>query len=140
LSFDKSLVLVLVLVGNSAVTMESSLKIIMSERGKELAVVSSHKYRFLRKRKDELLKWICYDKRCYASILTDVKKTQVYFRNRRTQTYEAITSQNIDRQVLRENCKRKASDSISTIDTKVLIYSLCVLLLYFIYLNILYCF
>ncbi|CAI6361092.1 unnamed protein product [Macrosiphum euphorbiae] len=60
--------------------MESSLKIIMSERGKELAVVSSHKYRFIRKRKDELLKWICYNKSCYASILTDVKKTQVFHR------------------------------------------------------------
>jgi len=57
--------------------MENSLKIILSERGKELAVVSSHKYRFIRKPKDELLKWICYNKNCYASILTDANKTQV---------------------------------------------------------------
>lgn len=70
--------LVLVLLSKSAVIiMENSLKIILSERGKELAVVSSHKYRFIRKPKDELLKWICYNKNCYASILTDANKTQV---------------------------------------------------------------
>lgn len=99
--------------------MENSLKIIMSERGKELVVVSSHKYRFIRKRKDELLKWICYNKSCYASILTDVKKTQV-IKVIGEHKHEAITSQNIDRQVLRENCKRKASDSISTRPSKII--------------------
>jgi len=37
--------------------MENSLKIIMPKRGKELGVIfHTHKYCFIRKRKDELLK------------------------------------------------------------------------------------
>ena len=74
----------------------------MSERGKELGVVSSYKYRFIRKCKVELLKWICYSKSCYTSILTDVKKTQV-IAVIGEHKHEAITPQNIDRQVLRKN-------------------------------------
>jgi hypothetical protein len=99
--------------------MENSLKIIISELGKELAVVSSHKYCFIRKRKDELLKWICYNKSFYASILTDVKKTQG-IAGIGEHKHEAITPQNIDCQVLRENCKRKAGDSISTLPSKII--------------------
>lgn len=99
--------------------MENSLKIILSERGKELAVVSSRKYRFIRKRKDELLKWICYNKNCYASILTDANKTRVNAVIGE-HNHEALNNQTIDRQILRENCKRKAADSISTRPSKII--------------------
>ncbi|VVC26249.1 Hypothetical protein CINCED_3A009752 [Cinara cedri] len=34
--------------------------------------------------------------------------------------HEAVTPQNIDRQVLRENCKRKANESISTRSSKII--------------------
>lgn len=53
-----------------------SLKVI-SERGKELAVVSSYKYRFIRQLKDRLLKWLCFNKSCYAKYLTYIIKSQV---------------------------------------------------------------
>jgi len=50
-------------------------KIILSERGKELILHKTNKYRFRRQRRDGIMKWLCTNKDCSASILTtSVKK------------------------------------------------------------------
>lgn len=89
--------------------MNCKFKIVMSECGKELAVFSCHKFRFIRPRNDGLLKWLCSNKRCYARISIDVNKLQVNAVIGEN-NHEEITPRNIERQVLRRNCKRKASD------------------------------
>jgi len=51
------------------------MEVIISERGKEL---SNIKYSFVIKRKDGLIKWVCTDKNCSASILTTADKSSLH--------------------------------------------------------------
>lgn len=46
-------------------------KIIQCERGVNLILLDSNKYRFIRKRKDTRMKWKCSNNICFAIILTD---------------------------------------------------------------------
>lgn len=57
--------------------MESSLKIVISERKKELGVILFYKYRSIRKCKNGLLKSLYTNKYCYAGILIDVNRFQI---------------------------------------------------------------
>jgi hypothetical protein len=45
-------------------------QIILSERGKELILHKTNKYRFRRQWIDGIIKWLCTNKDCSASILT----------------------------------------------------------------------
>jgi len=49
-----------------------TIKIITSERGKDLALVGTDKYRFIRQRKDGQVKWLCTNRTCYTSICQSV--------------------------------------------------------------------
>jgi len=55
--------------------MENTLEIIKSEKGNDLALVNTCKYRYIRQRNDGKVKWKCIHKTCSASILTDSKHT-----------------------------------------------------------------
>ncbi|KAF0767896.1 FLYWCH-type domain-containing protein [Aphis craccivora] len=74
----------------------SRIELITSERGKELASVNLYKHRFLDyRKKDGTLKWRCStNKNCTAIIFST--------------------------QILRENCKRKAKESISCRPVKII--------------------
>ena len=85
----------------------------MSEKGKELVLLNNFKYCFIKKRKDGYIKWVYTDKNCTASFLTTADKTSLH---QSTGEYKhlVISQQQIERQILRDNCKRKAYDDIST--------------------------
>jgi len=60
--------------------MENSIKLIESEKGKQLVLLNFNKYRHvrtLRTRKDGMHKWLYRVKTCYASIVTDAHKTSI---------------------------------------------------------------
>jgi len=58
--------------------MENLLEIIKSEKGNDLALVNTCKYRHTRQRNDGKVKWRCIHKTCTASILTDSKHTILF--------------------------------------------------------------
>jgi hypothetical protein len=91
----------------------NAIKIIRSERGEDLVLLGNNKYRFIRKRKDTRLKWKCSNNKCTASILTDTEK-KVLIQRLGKHYHSDIPISTIERQVVRENCKRKAVDCIST--------------------------
>jgi len=74
--------------------------------------LDNFKYCFVRKRKDGYIKWPRTDKNCNASIVTIADKKSLY---QSTGEYKHLVNsqQKIERHILRENCKRKADDSIS---------------------------
>jgi len=94
-----------------------TIKIITSERRKNLALVGTNKYRFLWQRKDGQVKWLCTNRTCYASILSDSGRSKVL-----SMLYEhrhiLNTMEKIEHQILRKSYKRKADDSISVIGKK----------------------
>lgn len=86
--------------------MENELRIILSERGEELVIYNSNKYRFIRQRQDKMIKWRCSKNKCTASILSDSDKRSAIEILGKHNHSDILTS-TIERQVLRENCKRK---------------------------------
>lgn len=90
----------------------------MSERNKEQAVVGGHKYRLVgRRHEDGLLKWRCSnDKYCYAFIYTGPDKSAVLDRTGKHRGHVPAAAQpgRVQMQVLRENCKRRASEMRTT--------------------------
>lgn len=99
--------------------MDSSIKIISSERGKDLILIDTHKYRFRHQRKDGYIKWLCTNKKCGASILTTPDKKSVH-ESRGEHMHVNNTVQKIERQILRENCKRKCENNLSAKPLKIL--------------------
>jgi len=97
----------------------NEIKIIRSERGKDLVLLDGNKYRFIRKRKDTRLKWKCSNHKCTASILTDSEK-KLLIQRLGKHYHSDIPTCTIERQVVRENCKRKAVDCISTKPNKII--------------------
>jgi hypothetical protein len=91
----------------------NEIKILRSEQGEDLVLLDNNKYRFIRKRKDTRLKWRCSNNKYTASILTDTEKKVLIQRLSKHFHFE-IPISTIERQVVRENCKRKAVDCIST--------------------------
>jgi len=83
-----------------------TIKIITSEQGKDLALVGTKKYSFIRQRKDGQVKWLCTNRTCYASILSESGRSKVLSmlgKHRHINTMEKI-----EHRILQENCKRKA--------------------------------
>ncbi|XP_029345323.1 uncharacterized protein LOC100568833 isoform X1 [Acyrthosiphon pisum] len=64
-------------------------------------------------------KWLCTVKTCYASIVTDAHKTSIV-NNIGEHTHESNSEVKIERQILRENCKRQAADGSSTQPIKII--------------------
>ena len=91
----------------------------MSERGKNLTLVGTDKYRFIRQRKDGQVKWLCTNRTCYASILLDSGRSKV-LSMLGEHRHILNTMEKIEHQILRENCKRKADDSISSRPSKII--------------------
>lgn len=102
----------------------NKIKIILSERGKELANVGEFKYRFIGVRnKGELLKWRCTKNDCTATIYSGQEKNIVLQSNGQ-HNHEGNSLNKIQRQVLRENCKRRAEESISMQPLKLIRHEL----------------
>lgn len=83
--------------------MENKIKLIISEKENPLALLNLQKYRLIRIRKDGFKKWLCTKNSCYASISTNgllVHETK----NEHNHCENSI--QSVERQILRENCKR----------------------------------
>lgn len=53
------------------------IQLISFERGQELILIDTFKYRFRRQRKDGCMKWLCTNKNCSVSILTTPDKKTV---------------------------------------------------------------
>ncbi|KAF0750583.1 Uncharacterized protein FWK35_00021770 [Aphis craccivora] len=83
------------------------------QRNKELAVVNGYKHRFVGVRKcDQLLKWRCSsDKNCTAFIFSNLEK-KIVLDSKGIHNHPADTPNKIEKQVLRENCKRRAEESL----------------------------
>jgi hypothetical protein len=64
-------------------------------------------------------KWLCTIKTYYASIVTDAHKTSIVSINSE-HMQEPNSDKKIERQILRENCKRQAEDGISTRPIKII--------------------
>jgi len=94
-------------------------KIITSERGKELALLNNDKYSYVRTRKDGLMKWKCSNNSCSASLLTKIDKT-FHSSNGKHVNHASNNNEKIERQILRENCKRKAEENTSTRPLKII--------------------
>lgn len=97
----------------------NEIKMIKSERGEDLILLDNNKFRFIRKRKDTRMKWKCSNNICTTSILTDLEKKTIIERLGK-HNHSNIPTSTIERQVVRENCKRKAVDSISTKPNKII--------------------
>lgn len=64
---------------------------------------------------------ICIVKTCYASIVTNANtNSTVCIQYKCIHTYKLYSDVKIERQVLWENCKRKADDGISTRPIKII--------------------
>ncbi|KAF0704638.1 Uncharacterized protein FWK35_00034149 [Aphis craccivora] len=101
------------------------IRLITSERGGNLIVFNNHKYRFIRRRKDNIEKWTCTNNKCTASLL--VEKVEKNGENQLSvkevlgeHFHSTIATSKIERQVLKENCKRKAVESVSTRPVKII--------------------
>uniref|UniRef100_A0A2S2PU04 Uncharacterized protein n=2 Tax=Schizaphis graminum TaxID=13262 RepID=A0A2S2PU04_SCHGA len=97
------------------------IRIVMSERNKELAVVNGYKHRFVGVGKcDQLLKWRCSsDKNCTAFIFSNLEK-KIVLDSKGIHNHPADTPNKIEKQVLRENCKRRAEESVSSKPIKII--------------------
>jgi len=96
------------------------IQIIMSEKGKELVLLyNNFKYCFVRKRKDGYIKWVCTNKNCTANIVTTADKKSLH-QSTGGHIRLVNSQQKIERQILRENCKRKADYNISTRPLKII--------------------
>jgi hypothetical protein len=106
------------------------IKIITSECGKDLALTGSNKYRFIRQRKDGLIKWLCTQSTCYASILTNSGCSKIKSMLGE-HNHILITKEKIEHLILRENCKCKADDSISIRPSKIILYIIMCLFMFY---------
>ena len=97
--------------------MENKVNFIISEKGKPLVLLNLHKYRFIRERKDGMKKWSCTKKTCYASILTN---GEYVYETINEHSHTENSKQSIERQVLREGCKRKSNDTICVRPIKII--------------------
>jgi len=99
-----------------------NIRILSSERSGNLIVFNSHKYCFIRLRKVyNIEKWTCTNNKCTASLLIEnigenksIKEILV------EHCHSTIATSKIERQVLRENYKRKVADSVSTKPVKII--------------------
>lgn len=89
----------------SEIKMENNMNVIISERGKQLILLNNNKYSCARNRQDGLTKWKCTKKNCTASIVTTINKVTLE-ETIDEHNYAIDTPQKIERQILRENCKR----------------------------------
>ncbi|CAI6348819.1 unnamed protein product [Macrosiphum euphorbiae] len=98
----------------------SEIKVILSERGKELAYVGTFKYRFIGSiKKGELLKWRCTKNNCTAMIYSGPDKN-IVIKSSGQHKHKGNSPNKLERQVLRENCKRRAEESLSTQPLKLI--------------------
>lgn len=97
--------------------MENKVNFITSEKGKPLVLLNLHKYRFIRERKDGIKKWLCTKKSCYASILTNGEYVHETINEHH---HPENSQQSIERQVLREACKRKSNNTICVRPIKII--------------------
>lgn len=97
--------------------MVNEIQLITSERGKPLALLDLFKYRLIRTRKDGYTKWLCTQKSCHASIVTN---GLLIHEMTNQHNHSENTIQSVTRQVLRENCKRKANSSNSIQPIKII--------------------
>ncbi|CAI6371606.1 unnamed protein product [Macrosiphum euphorbiae] len=93
----------------------------MSEGNKELAVVNDYKHRFVGVRKcDQLLKWRCSsDKNCTTFIFSNSEK-KIVLDSKGEHNHPDDTPNKIEKQVLTENCKRRAEESVSSKPFKII--------------------
>lgn len=99
--------------------MDHTVKIIKSERGKDLALVNSCKYRFIYQRRDGAIKWRCTKNKCSANIVTDCDRTTVIV-GAGEHNHELDPLVKIERQCLREICKQKRNDGFSFRPSKII--------------------
>jgi hypothetical protein len=99
--------------------MKSKIKLIQSEKGKQLVLLNFNKYRHIRTRKDGMHKCLCTVRTCYASIVTDAHKTSIVSIIGK-HTHEPNSDVKIERQILRENCKSQVEDGILTRPIKII--------------------
>jgi len=98
----------------------SEIKVILSERGKELANVGTFKYRFIGSiKKGELLKWRCTKNNCTAMIYSGTDQN-IVIKSSGQHKHKGNSPNKLERQVLRENCKRRAEESLSTQPLKLI--------------------
>jgi hypothetical protein len=97
--------------------MKNKVKFITSEKGKPLVLFNFHKYRLIRIRKDGLKKLLCIQKLCYANIGTN---GNLIHQTSNEHNHCENSVQSVERHVLRENCKRKVSGSISIRPIKII--------------------
>ena len=99
--------------------MMENFKNITTERGKDVAVLNTDKYSFVRQRKDGLMKWKCSNNCCIASLLTKMDKT-FHSSNGEHVNHVSNNKQKIEKQIVRENSKRKAEDNTSIRPLKII--------------------
>jgi len=98
----------------------SDIKIILSEKGKELALVNLYKYKLIGERKkDNLLRWRRTNNKYSAIMFSCIDKRKV-IKTAGQHKHDQNSIEKIETQVLRENCKRKAEESISTRSIKII--------------------
>ncbi|CAI6354014.1 unnamed protein product [Macrosiphum euphorbiae] len=90
--------------------MENEIRRITSERGNDLLLVNGHKFRCIRKRADGYVRWRCCKKQCKSTVLMTID--DLIIENTSEHNHPVDPIQKIDRQVLRESCKRKATSII----------------------------
>lgn len=99
--------------------MENEIRRITSERGNDLLLVNGHKFRCIRHRADGYVRWRCCKKPCTSTFLMTID--DLIIENSSEHNHPVDPIQKIDRQVLRESCKRKAtSNLISTRPIKLI--------------------
>lgn len=99
-------------------------RLISSERGGNLIILKSHKYRLIRRRKDGLEKWTCTNNKCTVSLVIEGKSQGTNLISVREvlgeHCHSTIANSKIERQLLWANCKRRALESVSTTPVKII--------------------
>lgn len=97
------------------------LKIILSEKGKPLAVLNNYKYSFQKKLKSGENRWICTNKsKCKSYVLTlgDVENLTI---TKHVQEHcHSANVEQLERQIVSASCKRKATDDLSEKPSKII--------------------
>ncbi|KAF0713236.1 Uncharacterized protein FWK35_00031612, partial [Aphis craccivora] len=91
----------------------------ISKRGSDLLVVNKHKFRHIRQRTDGNNRRRCCKKQCTCTVLmTSENKLMIEIAGEHNHLVDS--TQKIERQVLRKNCKRKATSFIATRPIKII--------------------
>jgi hypothetical protein len=99
--------------------MENEIFILSSKKGSDFLVVKKHKFRHIRQRADGNNRWRCCKKQCTCTVLmTSDNKIMIEIVGEHNHLVDS--TQKIEKQVLRENCKRKATSSIATRPIKII--------------------